>query len=208
MTNLLIIVFLLLSGCAFAPPVDAPLTVYNFGLQHPPNTNNITAQLPTKSPSLLIADATAPTWLDSQAIQYRLAYHNPMQLYTYANSRWAATPAAMMSLQVRNRILTETGIIVIKPGDGAQADYTLQIELNEFSQVFDAIDKSHAIISLNASLIHRKTRALIAQHHFNMQQKAVTADAAGGTKALTEASDKLTAHLVSWIFKEIADKNQ
>ncbi|MBA2484048.1 MAG: membrane integrity-associated transporter subunit PqiC [Nitrosomonas sp.] len=208
MKNLLVIVFLLLSGCAFAPPVDAPLTVYNFGLQHPSNTKNIPTQSPTKSPILLIADATAPTWLDSQAIQYQLVYHNPMQLYTYANSRWAATPAAMMTLQVRNRILTETGIIVIKPGDGAQADYTLQIELNEFSQVFDAIDKSHATISLNASLIHRKTRALIAQHHFSMQQKAATADAAGGTKALTEASNKLTARLVSWIFNELADKNQ
>lgn len=207
MINLLIIITLLLSGCAFAPPVEAPLTVYNFGVQPTSDTKNIDSPS-TKSPILSIADATSPTWLDSQAIQYRLTYHNPLQLYAYANSRWAATPAAMMTLQVRSRILTETGITVIKPGDGAQADYTLQIELNEFSQVFDDIDKSHAIISLNASLIHRKTRALIAQQHFSMQQKAVTADAAGGTKALTDASNNLTERLVHWIFKEITDKNQ
>ncbi len=203
----LFIVILLLSGCAVTP-TNTPLTVYNFGLQQIPDTNNPAVHLTRKTPSILIADVTSPIWLDSQAIQYRLAYHNPMQLYTYANSRWAATPAAMLTLQIRNRILTETSNNVIKPGDGAQADYTLQIELNEFSQVFDSTDNSQATINLNASLINRKTRALIAQHHFNIQQKATTADAAGGAKALIEASHKLTKHLIDWVTKGITDNNE
>jgi len=205
--KIILAIILLLSGCTITPQVNAPLAVYNFGLQHTLDTNEPANQFPIKSPSLLIADATSPRWLDSQAIQYRLAYHNPMQLYTYAHSRWAATPAAMLTLQLRNRILTETDSHVIKPGDGVQADYALQIELSEFSQVFDAIDRSHAVISLNVSLIKRKTRSLIAQHNFSMQQKAPTTDAAGAVKALTEASNKLTENLVDWVTYEIIDNN-
>ena len=105
-------------------------------------------------------------------------------------------------------MLSETGNTVIKPGDGAQADYTLQIELGEFSQVFDAIDSSHADISLNASLIKRKTRSLIAQRNFSTQQKTATSDAAGAVKALTEASNQLTKNLGDWIIKEITNKSQ
>lgn len=201
-------IILLLLGCTITPQVNAPLSVYSFDLQHTPDTHVSGNLLPTKSRSLLIADVTSPIWLDSQAIQYRLAYHNPMQLYTYANSRWAGTPAAMLTLQIRNHLLTETGNIVIKPGDGAQADYLLQIELGEFSQVFDTIDSSHAVINLNASLIKRKTRSLIAQHHFSTQQKAATTDAAGAAKALTKASSRLTENLVDWITKEINNKDQ
>jgi len=208
MNIILATIILLLSGCAIAPQVNAPLAVYNFGLQQTPDTNKPANQFSIKLPSLLIVEATSPIWLDSQAIQYRLAYHNPKQLYTYANSRWAATPAAMLTLQIRNHMLSETGNTVIKPGDGAQADYMLQIELDEFSQVFDAIDSSHAVISLNASLIKRKTRSIIAQRNFRMQQKTSTTDAAGAVNALTEASNQLTENLGDWIIKEITDKSQ
>lgn len=205
--KIILTIILLLSGCTITPRVNAPLAVYNFGLQHTLDTNESAEQFPIKSTSLLITDATSPKWLDSHAIQYRLDYHNPKQLYTYAHSRWADTPAAMLTLQLRNRILTETGSHVIKPGDGVQADYALQIELSEFSQVFDAIDTSHAVISLNASLIKRKTRSLIAQHNFSVRKKAQTTDAAGAVKALTEANNKLTENLVDWIINEIIDKN-
>lgn len=197
-------IILLLSGCTVTPHANAPLAVYSLGVLHSPDTNNSTDQRTTRSPSILIADATAPVWLDSGAIQYRLTYHNPTQLYTYANSQWAATPAAMLTRQIRNRLLTETGYPVIKPGDGAQADYTLQVDLIEFTQFFPSTDSSHAVINLNASIIKRNTRTLFAQHNFSIQQQTTTTDAAGAVKALTEASDKLTKYLVDWINQEIS----
>lgn len=208
MKIILAIIILLLSGCTITPQIDAPLAVYNFGLQHTPDTSKSTNPFSIKSPSLLIADATSPIWLDSQAIQYRLIYNNPMQLYTYANSRWAATPATMLTLQIRSHMLSEKGNTVIKPNDGAQTDYILQVELSEFSQVFETIDSSHAVISLNASLIKRKTRALIAQHTFSVQQKTAMTNAAGAAKAFSEASHKLTGNMADWVVKEITDKNQ
>jgi cholesterol transport system auxiliary component len=201
-------IILLLSGCTVTPHANAPLAVYSLGVLHMPDAHDSIGQSATGTPSLLIADATAPVWLDSQAIQYRLAYHNPTRLYTYANSRWAATPAAMLTLQVRNRLLSEANHPVIKPGDGAQADYTLQIDLIEFTQFFSSADSSHAEINLNASLIKRKTRTLFAQQNFSMRQKTATADAAGAVNAFTEASDKLTEHIVGWIAKEISGRAQ
>ena len=208
MKIILAAIVLLLSGCTITPHANAPLAVYSLGVLHSPDTNNSMDQRPTRSPSLLIADATAPVWLDSRAIQYRLAYHNPTQLHTYANSQWAATPAAMLTRQIRNRLLTETGHPVIKPGDGAQADYALQVDLIEFTQLFPSTDSSHAVINLNASIIKRNTRTLLAQHNFSIQQQSATADAAGAVKALTEASDKLTENLVDWITKETSGMDQ
>lgn len=198
-------VILLLTGCTVTPHANVPLAVHSLGILHTSDINASTDQRPTRSPSLLVVDATTPVWLDSRAIQYRLAYHDPTQLYTYANSHWAATPAAMLTLQIRNRLLTETGHPVIKPGDGAQADYALQVDLTEFTQFFDSADSSHAVINLNASLIKRKTRTLFAQHNFSIHQETATKDAAGAVRALTEASDKLTKNLVDWISKEISN---
>lgn len=208
MKIILAAIIFLLFGCTVTPHAKAPLAVYSLGILHAPDSSNSTDQPPTRSPSLLIADATAPVWLDSRAILYRLVYHNPSQLYTYANSQWAATPAAMLTRQIKNRLITETGHPVIKPGDGAQANFALQVDLIEFTQFFSSAESSHAVINFNASIIKRNTRTLFAQHNFSIQQQTATTDAAGAVKALTEASDKLTENLVDWITKEINGMDQ
>lgn len=193
-----------LTGCAITPQNVRPASVYDFGLQQASSTNsapgNQQQQLMT---SILIAEAKSPVWLNSNAIQYRLAYREPTQSYQYANSRWAAAPATLLTHHIRNSIATATNNRILSASDNVRADFILHLELEEFSQIFDAIDKSHVIIRLRVSLINRSSRLLKAQHSFNIKLAAPTANAAGAVQALTESSDKLTGDLIAWLAEEL-----
>jgi cholesterol transport system auxiliary component len=175
----------------------------NFGLQQVSKTYSASGQQGQLWTSLLITEVKSPVWLNSNAIQYRLAYRDPTQSYTYANSRWAAAPATLLTHRIRNRIADVTNDKVVSTSNGARADFTLHLELEEFSQVFDTVDTSHVVIRLRASLVHRSSRLLKAQRNFSMEQAAPTANAAGAVQALTESSDKLTENLITWLAEEL-----
>ncbi|MDP1559103.1 MAG: ABC-type transport auxiliary lipoprotein family protein [Nitrosomonas sp.] len=200
---LITVIALLVTGCSITPQTNAPTAVYDFGLQY---ADNRTRQAQLKSASLLVAEVASPIWLDNPAIHYRLAYHNPAQFYSYANSRWAAAPAALLTRQISNRIMQTTDYKVARGIEGVQADYALHIVLEDFSQVFDSIDKSYAVILLNVSLIERRTRKLVAQRNFSMRKETPTADAVGAVNALVEVSNHLNNNLIDWLTDEIAEK--
>lgn len=198
-----ILIFYLLSGCTAIHKSQPPISIYDFGLQPSQHTPNTLQQSPKLRKSILIADATAPSWLDNNAIHYRLLYHNPSQSYTYANSRWIATPTAILTQRIRNRIVTNTKEQVIKDSSTARTDYVLHVELEEFSQLFDMIDDSHVVIGLRASLIERNSRHLIAQKDFSIKEKTPAADAAGAVFALNSASNQLINELIDWLTIEL-----
>ena len=177
--------------------------VYDFGLQQVSKTYSASGQQGQLWTSLLITEVKSPVWLNSNSIQYRLAYRDPTQSYTYANSRWAAAPATLLTHRIRNRIADVTNDKVVSTSNSARADFTLHLELEEFSQVFDTVDTSHVVIRLRASLVHRSSRLLKAQRNFSMEQAAPTANAAGAVQALTESSDKLTENLITWLAEEL-----
>ncbi len=208
MRKLYVLLSIWLAGCTITPQAQTPVAVYDFGLQQVTSTYDTSSQQRQLWTSLLIAEATSPVWLDSQAIQYRLAYRDPTQSYNYANNRWAASPATLLTHRIRNRIAAVTNDKVISTSDSARTDFRLHLELEEFSQVFDAVDKSHVVIRLRASLVHRSSRSLQAQRNFSIKQAAPTANAAGAVQALTESSDKLTEDLIDWLAEELASKEK
>jgi len=195
---LLLTIICLLPGCTVLHK-SQPTAVYDFGIQTPPSSQSPAQPAQLRRHSLLVADTTAPVWLDNKAIHYRLLYHNPAQSYTYASNRWIATPAALFTQQLRNRIAAGTQEQVIKDNSIATADHVLHTELEEFSQVFDTATDSRIVIGLRASLIERNTRKLLAQKNFNITAKAPSADAAGAVSALGAASNQLLNELVNWL---------
>ncbi len=200
----LAVIIYLISACTVLPKPQATVSTYDFGSQ--PTSD--TAQLPNQSnlmpKSILIANATTPSWLESTAIHYRLLYHNPTQTYAYANSRWIAAPAALFTQQIRNRIITDTLEFVTKDSATAKTDYVLHIELEEFMQLFDTADDSRIAIGFHASLIERNTRKLIAQKSFNRNEKTPSADAAGAVLAFSTTSNELINELVNWLSHELS----
>ena len=65
-------------------------------------------------------------------MQYRLAYRNAAEVSAFATSRWAATPADMLRKQL------------LRAAHEGAGKCTLDIEIQEFSQVFSAQEASEA----------------------------------------------------------------
>lgn len=194
---LLILILYLLSGCTVFHKPPYSVSVYDLGIQQ--HTQNRLQQPYQLRKSILIADAAVPSWLDNTAIHYKFLYHNPSQSYSYASSRWVAPPAALLTQQIRDRIVTHTNGQVIKNSSTAKTDYILHIELEEFIQAFDTMEDSHVTIGMRASLIERNSRILFVQKDFNIKEKTLTADAAGAVSAFGSASHRLINELIEWL---------
>ncbi|HET7764010.1 MAG TPA: ABC-type transport auxiliary lipoprotein family protein [Burkholderiales bacterium] len=186
------------AGCGISPiSTSTEVTQYDFG------------PAPARKPAplrqaLLIYDVSAPGWLDSPSIYYRLAYQDAARPLAYADSRWVGPPAELIGSRVRGRLAASGKGGIVHPADGARASYALRVELDEFAQVFDAPKQSRAVVRLRASVLGRS--ALLAQKSFSVERPASTADAEGGVRALIEASDAAVDQLVDWTIASLKDQ--
>lgn len=203
---IIFLIIVLLSACSIAPKPRTTVVNYDFGLQLFQQTSPTDEQSQLEVRSILVADIESAPGFDNQNIHYRLAYSNPTQNHTYANSRWVATPAVLLTQKLRSKIIQRTNHQIIKNNSTAISDYALHIELEEFIQVFDTKDTSHTIISLRASLVERKPHALLAQQTFSIKQNASSANAEGAVDALATASDMLIDEIVDWLTKALSTK--
>lgn len=181
-----------LAGCAIAPQSREGMANYDFGL--PRSDKEAGSRL---QHDLVVGAVSAPAWMDNSGIYYRLAYQDATRPRAYAQSRWVMPPAALLGQRLRASIARASKAGVFTTADGARADYTLRLELEEFSQVFDAVDKSRAVVRLRASLI--RNRGLVAQHSFGIERAAATPNAEGGVRALIAASDEAGNGLIDWL---------
>jgi cholesterol transport system auxiliary component len=174
------------AGSTTGPPVE-----YDFG------PGGATLEAPARlAKELTVAEASAPGWLDSSAIVYRLAYLDAAQPRAYAESKWVAPPASLLTLQLRQRLAATARSGVLVPGDGVRTAATLRVELQEFSQVFDAPDRSRAVVRVRAVLVAHGR--LHGQTSFAIDRPAPSPDAAGGARALALAADAAIDRLIGW----------
>ena len=194
---------LLLAACSLGPvQQDAPAT-YDLGAPRgePANQPRIRA-------SLLVHTVAAPVWLDTTAIVYRLGYQDAARQQTYANSRWAAAPAALLTPRLRGRLAALSDGGVLGAGDSARADYALRVELDDFSQVFDAIETSRAVVVARASIVNVAKRTLLAQKSFSIARPAASANAQGGVRALAAAGDEMIEAVAAWAAASLAQEQK
>lgn len=179
------------SGCSLAPQPRALDAEYDFG-----PVSAATLPAPRLREPVLVADVTAPGWLDSPALVYRLAYQTPASPRAYSNSRWVAPPAALLTARLRERVAAASLAGVVAPGDNVRADVVLRVELVEFAQSFASAQSAEVRVQLRASVV--RDQRLLAQRPFTAQRAAPTPDAAGAAGALTLASDALLDEIVAW----------
>ena len=184
------------TSCAFDRPESATATIYDLGPQPQYAKGN-----PAIPGSLLIPSVRAPEWLDGTAIVYRLLYEDSARPRAYSMSRWAAEPASLVTDRVRSRFATVSRAVVA-PGYGVRSDYTLRVELEDFVQSFDAPAASRAAMRARATLSDTAGRKLLGQRVFMIDQPAAP-NAAGGVKALTEATDRFVEELVAWTMQAV-----
>ena len=191
MLRLTLLLLALLGGCALGPQT-VEMARYDFGLPRADKEVN-----PRLQRDLTVAPVGAPAWMDNPGIHYRLAYQDATRPEAYAQSRWVMPPAALLGQRLRASIARASKAAVFTPADGVRTDYTLRLELEEFSQVFDAADRSRAVVRLRASLI--RNRGVVAQQGFNMERACATPNAEGGVRALIAASDAAGNRLIDWL---------
>ncbi|MBX3630363.1 MAG: membrane integrity-associated transporter subunit PqiC [Nitrosomonas sp.] len=189
---------LLLTGCTVIPKPDSSTAIYNFAVYAPSPVERPEQHIVKNGKKILIPQITAPSWLDTPAIHYRLAYHNAAQSYTYANSRWSSPPAFLLTQQIKQKIAADTHHLVIKDSSVAIVEYELHIEIEEFSQIFNTLSDSYVSIRFRASLVNNAHR-LVAQKIFSTSHATATADAAGAVDSFTIASNRLMNELVEWL---------
>jgi cholesterol transport system auxiliary component len=77
----------------------------------------------------------------------------------------------------------------------------LRLELEEFSQLFSTPDASVGLIRLRATLLEITPAGekLLGQRNVVVQRPATSADAPGGVRALTAATDAAIEELDQWL---------
>jgi cholesterol transport system auxiliary component len=189
-----------LVSCSIEGPPTLPSTSYDLGPPPAYSKSN-----PAIGGTLLIPPVRAPAWLDETDIVYRLLYEDSSRPQSYAMSRWAAEPASLVTDRIRSRFAAASGGIVI-PGYSAGSDYTLRVELDDFSQRFDAPEQSRGTLLARASLLSTRDRKLLAQREFNIERPSAP-NAPGAVKALTEATDAFLEDLVKWTAQNARSPN-
>ena len=181
-----------LTGCA-QPGASVRSAVYDFG----PGAVSAAPASPARAPAplapLLITEIESSPALDSTAVLYRLAYADAQQLQAYAHARWSMTPAQLL----RQRLRDSPGSHRSNP----QPALTLHLELEEFSQLFDTPTTSVGLLRLRASVTQTRPdgEKWLAQRTFTVQRPAPSADAPGGVRALTAATDAAVRELDDWL---------
>jgi len=127
---------------------------------------------------------------------YRLDYVNDMQPRSYAGSRWSMPPAQLLEQRLKAR-LAQAGTVVLSGSEGANTLPVLRIEVDEVMQHFSSAQQSRAQLGLRATLFNGRT--LLAQKSFQQHAPAASADAAGGARAMANASDALIDELIVWL---------
>lgn len=202
-----------LAGCALSRPAARP-AVYDFGpgpLSGAPAAPTGQVAAPALAP-LILDEVQASSALDSNAVLYRLAYVDAQQLRPYALARWSMPPAQLVRQRLREqlgqeRALLEPGAIFslgkrLAPVTASSVTPpTLRLELEEFSQLFEAPNRSVGLLRLRATLTQASPAgdALLGQRSIVLQRAAPSADAAGGVQALRLATDDCAQELAQWL---------
>jgi ABC-type uncharacterized transport system, auxiliary component len=182
---------LMLAACAIDGPARIAPAVYDLGDR--PSTDGGERRIRA---ALMVPTVGAPPWLESTRIVYRLNFDDPKRLRAYRNSRWVATPALLLTEEVRSRLAVSAGQVV-SGADGGRADYVLRMELQDFQQSFDTPDSSHVVTRVRATLVDRANGSIVAQHTFSVDKNAAP-NAAGAASALAESSIELVENLLDW----------
>ncbi|MBP3979569.1 membrane integrity-associated transporter subunit PqiC [Acidovorax sp. JG5] len=193
-----------LAGCSALPAPPSRPVHYDFG---PGAMAPVPADRRAPLPPLALADVEAPGLAEgSTAVLYRLAYAEARQLRPYTQARWSQPPAQLVQQHLRDQLGQRRAVLTAESG-AAQArasgklPVVLRVELEEFSQVFTSATESAGLVRLRATLAEpaQAGETLLGQRVFIVQRPAASADAAGGTRALAEATDQVAHELTQWL---------
>ena len=196
----------LLAGCSALPDKPQRAVMFDFG---PGSLQSAPPAAPqTRLAPLALDDITTSGGaLDNTAVLYRLAYADAQQLRPYTQARWVMPPAQLMRQRLRDRLSERRTVFgsgesaALNRSQNAVLPRVLRLDLEEFSHFFTAVDTSVGLVRMRASLyeITPGGEKLVGQRSVVAQRPAPTADATGGVRALTLATDAAIDEVDQWL---------
>jgi len=192
-----------LAGCSAIPDKPVRATLYDFG---PAQGGNPGAAPNPALPALVLADVETTGALDGSAVLYRLGYADDHQLRPYSQARWSAPPPQLIRQRLRQRLGRERAVLDLGESaalarNGGNAPRVLRMGLEEFSHLFETQSSSWGMLRLRVTLMDNTAAGeqLLAQRTFVLRKPAPTADAPGGVRALTAATDAAAEEIAQWM---------
>lgn len=189
-----------LAACSALPDKPARQTVYDLG-----PAPAAAGTRPSK-PALLLAEPEVSATLQSASLLYRLAYDDPFQLRPYALARWSAPPGQLLAQRLRAVLSQDRAVLDDAAAAGlarrtASVPLVLRVQLEEFNHRFDSATDSKGVLRLRCTLLENTAAGerFLAQRTFDIERPAPTADAAGGVRALTAATDAAARDVAAWL---------
>ncbi len=194
-----------LGGCSALPDKPQRATLFDFGpglLTQQPTTR----QAPL--PALAIDDVTtAGGVLDNAAVLYRLGYQDEQELRAYSLARWSMPPAQLLRQRLRDQLSLSRPVynaresLALNRSHNPVLPLQVRLELLEFSHFFSSPNTSVGLVKLRATLVEvtPSGEKLINQRAIVVQRPAPSADAQGGVRALTVATDAAIVEIEQWL---------
>jgi ABC-type uncharacterized transport system auxiliary subunit len=167
-----VLLALALAACSGAPPAPKAL---DLGI----------AANGTPLPGVNIGSIRAVAPFDGVDMYYRLAWRNSAELAAFQTSVWAAPPAELLRKQL------------LRGSRDGVGKCTLDVEIQEFTQVFGAKESSDARLEMRAWLAARSGR--FASRGWSVVEPNAGADAVSGAAAFARAANRAIGELGGWI---------
>jgi len=183
------VVVCLTAGCSLWPAQPLLAQVHDFGplpaVDHDEGSN------------VRVDAVVAPTWLSNDSIHYRLLYNDPTALRQYADHRWVAPPAELLTARLQYLLSQHPA-----RDRNVQEGYTISATLFEFEQDFGSAHAAYVRLTLEISLRRSGDGHIIAQHRFVMTQPA-TPNVQGAITGLAQLADGAATVAVEWVRSQI-----
>lgn len=180
------------AGCTMGRTATEPVH-YDLGTDIPP--------LPRQRirGTLALDEVAAAGWLQTHGILYRLTYRDAARLQAYSLSRWTASPGVLLTQRLRASLSVpvEQGLAMV--ADGVPTDRVLKVSLEAFEQRVHSATASQAVLSMRSLVIDGKSRALLAQRSYHVEEPCPSVDAEGAVRGLRSATDRAVGELIDWL---------
>lgn len=184
---------LLLSACSTTRSLPA-IDVYTLALADDAVEQTRSSQI---NKVIKLLRVTGPQSYHSHKIIYRL---HGQHFESYAYSRWSDSSTELISDYLQNYLQnSEVFSAVLTHHSVSQADWLLEIELDDFSQHIEASGQSGVHVSMQLNLLENKSKRLIASRHFKAEIAVEEANAKSAVLSFNRASAQISRQVLNWL---------
>ena len=181
-----------LNACVSLNKAKPNVAIYDFGLSVPSEGNQLESNQRESNQQLtlkiLLDEPVAAESLNHNKIRYRLNYQNPLRVFYYSESRWAAKPSELFSSRLSQ--------MVNLPKNPTNCSLKLKIEA--FDHVFQTAATSDGIVQLSALVVEKKSKKIISSQLITESVTSTSSNVQGGTAALQQASENALKKVINW----------